>query len=672
MATLLRFQFAVLKRRRSFALFMLAFLTSVAALGGYELYYMLHYGYRGFTVLEFSTRYSVLWPSFFLVLTYELLSLPGQCHMDESVDAHRATSHRHRLAALAVPTAVLIAAFCVYLLLRLTVVFASSMAGLLLWHVISAAILDILAPSVIAILLGLLLARKAERFAGYAAIVAFVFVIGPYSEIVPHVFSAATFDAALQVNVYPVFDLFRILAPDQTWSVSPLYGFPLEFQRWAVAGFWIAGLSGLSLPFVLRSTWRGAEYASASLLLIAALLFSAALMPSSTLRRDLRPDATDMADMSYYDRLGTEPPEQLDVRPGFRVAAYDMRFSADRALDAVVSVDLADDAHGDAYRFTLYHGYKITSVSDSQGNALTYSRDGDYVTVRSTAVHERITFRYRGDGGARIANYQCVFLPGYFPYYPIAGFVPLWDRQTHRLIETRRTDGVPADFSVEFDAHVPVTSNLPETGGRFVGRSYAPTFVGGLIARQEILGHGVVFYPAGSWPAQFFEAEIASLRSFERRVGVSRSVLSSGAAVFAPPGLGGDQTAVLPDTLFIASGGFDLLLVGAPPKDNRGLLVQAFRDLLIDPQGLRERCSALPEPRKDEVAKLERLSRSGDNETLQLYDSSAYDVVYRLFYDKVLREGEDAVLKETYAYLMSQDPSSEIGFLTSGTRKVEP
>jgi hypothetical protein len=110
-----------------------------------------------------------------------------------------------------------------------------------------------------------------------------------------------------------------------------------------------------------------------------------------------------------------------------------------------------------------------------------------------------------------------------------------------------------------------------------------------------------------------------------------------------------------------------ILLANAPYRADRLSLRYAFEAYAVDRIAFREECAKTPAPTADEVARLEEMRLSADEYTRFNYGSSADDVVMALLYQKTLTDGEQAALRATYKYLMSDDARSELQWLTAGS-----
>lgn len=689
MSALIRQQIRVFTRRWPLVLIAGVTLALSIAAGAHELYLA-----RDADILNSLgnyLRYSIVWPLAVLVLSFEFASSSRIVGMQESVDAHAATAHRHWLATIVPPAMFAVVLFGVILALKVPPVIAQGVRHALYWHVVASVVLNVLAPCLIALLLGFVVAMRLKRFAGYAAVAAFAFLAGPYSEIVPMVVQGGVIRGARGLNFYPVRDLFAVLAPDPTWYVDPLYGFPLEQARWLIAGFWLALLLGALLPTLAGPRARWSRFASPGLLCLAALLLAFVLLPSNELRRDYRlyGGSSQVSEGVYYQFQAAEHP-QREEPAGFTVGRYRMDLRARRELEAVVTLSVASDTTSGEYRFTLYHGYRLARVTNARGRSLDFSQEGDYVTVRAGTKEEQLTFQYRGSGGVYPANSQCVFLPGYFPYYPVPGLVRVWD-ELHTAPAMVATDRGAPEFAVNFDSRAPLVSDLDlAADGSFEGSGSAPTFIGGLVSERVVAGHRIVCFPASRSNPEDLAELIVRVSDLESRLGIERGAIPDAIDIFQSPEFHmlGSATR-LPRALLLS--GFDESLAGdvlvadTPAKLDRSNLKEAFVRLISDPTWRAEAEHASlgvtpgeestgTTPEGDEITHLEDARRSArsDWELVQKYVYPAKKVVFRLLLEKVQAEGEDEVLRDTYQYLSSDSELSELEFLTQSERGETP
>lgn len=82
------------------------------------------------------------------------------------------------------------------------------------------------------------------------------------------------------------------------------------------------------------------------------------------------------ADKRYYENN-----EQVSKPADFKIDSYDLEFNFRNDLNAVATIK-TDDVK-DEYKFTLYHGYKISKITDGNNDELNFTRDSDYLTIKT-------------------------------------------------------------------------------------------------------------------------------------------------------------------------------------------------------------------------------------------------------------------------------------------------
>ncbi len=129
------------------------------------------------------------------------------------------------------------------------------------------------------------------------------------------------------------------------------------------------------------------------------------------------------------------------------------------------------------YTFTLYHGYKIKSAKDQNGNALQFKQEEDHFTVAPNGNTTEITVKYIGFSPVFYSNAQGIFLPGYFAYLPQSGLRPLYDKANLGFYRCEYNENTV--FNIKINSLQKVYSNLEETGrNTFSGTGYPSFFMG--------------------------------------------------------------------------------------------------------------------------------------------------------------------------------------------------
>ncbi len=125
---------------------------------------------------------------------------------------------------------------------------------------------------------------------------------------------------------------------------------------------------------------------------------------------------------SYYDNsfiefYNNQSGDMEDI-VDFTISEYDLDIDFDEDMKCRCNLTLEGELKK-AYTFTLYHTLKVTSVKSGDSD-VKYSQAGDYLTIydpKSSAI----TIDYKGIIDMYPATKSLVYLPEFFPYYPIAG-----------------------------------------------------------------------------------------------------------------------------------------------------------------------------------------------------------------------------------------------------------
>ncbi|MBE5957598.1 MAG: hypothetical protein E7254_01880 [Lachnospiraceae bacterium] len=178
---------------------------------------------------------------------------------------------------------------------------------------------------------------------------------------------------------------------------------------------------------------------------------------------------------------------------GFEITKYDMNMSLNINLRAKVSMDVSKSL--DEYKMTLYKDYKVHSVKDQNGNKLKFSQKGNYLNIKNSSKNNisKIIVDYAGNNMTYYANYQCCFLPGYYLYYPRAGYIPVIDN-TYGYIYYNFVNE-ETEFNVKIDHPERYISNLELDNGEFKGKCDGFTLLKGFYKKKELGNGNTLVYP---------------------------------------------------------------------------------------------------------------------------------------------------------------------------------
>lgn len=402
--------------------------------------------------------------------SYEFFYLYKRCYIDEALYSHKNGKTRILTSTVTVLLFIPALEFFSAFVFNFVIFLSSGMNDYsYLYHIFSVLFLYVFLGGIIPILLGVFFAQKTKRIVSYALMVLIIFLVSSTSDFILGGLSQVT-----KINFWESkYFLAYILPNDLEWYINHDYGMYAEIYRWNLIIFWISLLSFLFFKLCqIKKTALKAVLLSLTLL-ISTFNLVGYFYGGSHIEKGTQLDSISMSDYLFY----TEN-EQKNQDPDFEVTSYDMDLSIYRQLDAEVSMTLSDTGL-EYYNFTLYHGYNVLKITDIEGNALKYNREGDYVTVIGNGNLQLINIKYSGYSPILYSNYQACSLPGFFAYYPIPGFHKITgDYTTYNPIEIKSG----TEFNIRVDSARQFYSNLDEVKNEkncFVGVTSYPTLFSG-------------------------------------------------------------------------------------------------------------------------------------------------------------------------------------------------
>lgn len=341
-----------------------------------------------------------------------------------------------------------------------------------------------------------------RRINGCLGLVLFVLLGSPLSNYLGEMFY--NFSRNVSINIFPLLRLFDIFPPALNYRPVYAFGQSVLPYRWLTALFWLLlSLFVISLKTGERNRrFRAAPAVFASLALV--FLVVSQLPTSRVIVGSDDPKySMEYGDRQYYykaygfysddyDADGTNK-EWARFEKEFDVTDYDLEINVGNNLRVRAAITV-DKQNLEKYDFTLYHGYKISSVRDGDGNKLRFKQDGDHFTVFNPEKKslDRIVLKYSGFSTQYYSNLQGLFLPGYFPYYPHSGSLPVYNMGQREIYRFMLDE--PTHFKVKVNSSQTVYSGLEQTGkNEFEGKTTGVTLVSGLYDCYEKDGVKMVY-----------------------------------------------------------------------------------------------------------------------------------------------------------------------------------
>ncbi len=605
-------------------------------------------------------------------LAYEFCNMEKACGLSEALFVdHRIKRKFWRKKIALLLAIVLICGITVFIYDVYLMAMANALVPAVVVRLLCANLLDIVFVGLIAVFLGAVLALRFERAMSYAVLVVFTVLASPLAKLWAGLIPIA-YMLGIEFDAMRIIDLFSVTIPDTNWVADLMYFVPLESCRWFLALFWLA-LLGMLLSW--RLWYKKARICRVTILTALAVigLFGFLRMGNdSVVRLDDRLQGTINRDMTYWDTH-----EQKEEEAAFSVLSYDIALRIRARMTASVSMEISKNEESDRYIFTLYRGYKISSVTDVDGNALAYERDGNYLEVTYPFEGETGTLiiTYQGNGNKYFSNYQGVALPGYFSWYPRAGYLNIWDEDQSCNIILEESE--QKTFTLAVDTFFPMTlvSNLEETQtNQFSGSATTLTLVGGLLSETE--SDGIAYYSSlikDDNSLYSLERIQETIDTVEEMLGVSFGIQLSELKIISMPNTiyrnGGDSQnetfVVLEDHLLMAGNGMSMTYAAVKSLVPYKQEAQCLRELLIsylwnaETSAIYAETSAKSIPDYDVLMELENYYNQGE-----FAEADGLDELYeQLLQYQLSAYGETYVLQACYEYLCSDSEQNEVDFL---------
>ncbi|CAM4186457.1 hypothetical protein BAMA_24485 [Bacillus manliponensis] len=229
------------------------------------------------------------------------------------------------------------------------------------------------------------------------------------------------------------------------------------------------------------------------ILSVTALLFSA--IPFFFL--DSKPNPTDfhkrnIDELNYYALNRYEKPRaEMD----YTIKKYEIDLAIEKQLKASVHIQFTEHEKGKK-SFSLYHGFRVTSIEDEEGNAINYKQYGDFLDVDLHMPTKEVYLQYSGTSSPYMdANQSFAYLPYYFAWIPLKTEHP---SMRYMYNSNHRLPAQPNDliqYTLKFNGSKNIVTNLKKVEeGTYIGVTNAGvSFMYGELKTKKIGGYNITY-----------------------------------------------------------------------------------------------------------------------------------------------------------------------------------
>lgn len=345
---------------------------------------------------------------------------------------------------------------------------------------------------IMAILLGWFLAQRIHKLTGYVILLLFCLCISTPTSIDIKLLCGSE-NSFVSKCVRVLYFLPELILPTDNDSGVNIYGgnlYPIQFSQLFRVLFWIMVLGAGIASCYSFSMKKGVI---TLLLGISIVCLWFVIQPTNAWCETGAYDITDSSHylLEYYDNPNVY---QEEVEATYQINHYQMEITPGWKMRVTATLTFTE-SDTTIYPMTLYHLYEIEGITDLDGIPLIYDRKGDYLTIESeTPYLEGVIITYSGGNSCFYCNKSDIYLPGWFPYYPIAGFHDVYSVDAGHFVDNLLD--YETEFDITFLSKQDIYSDLPEVEkNHFVGIGKGALFLSGFY-QQTTLNNGIIcIYP---------------------------------------------------------------------------------------------------------------------------------------------------------------------------------
>ena len=346
-------------------------------------------------------------------------------------------------------------------------------------------ICNIFLPLLVCLLAASFFACWNNQIQGITGLIIFLILVSPLSEVLVN---GDKPNSMVERILYAVRHIFGFFYENSSWEENTQIGLQTEWTRVASQFFWIF----LFLGLLFWNTHKKKRAISVISLAISVLFFVYTSLPASTYHINGR----FFLDQNTYgvkeSDINVEQISDFSQLP-YTITDYQLQVTCNRQLQVSGMIQLQAQKQMDTFVLTLYRGYAVKNLQCADGTPLDWSVDGDYITIHTAqpVTQLAISMEYAGYHDIYYSNRNGAMLPGWLPWYPMAGEHTIWLKNspatttvaygynTYNRIEQ-------ANIQLQVDAPFTYVTNLEQIDeNMYRGTSDSITLIGGYIEKSD-------------------------------------------------------------------------------------------------------------------------------------------------------------------------------------------
>ena len=346
-------------------------------------------------------------------------------------------------------------------------------------------ICNIFLPLLVCLLAASFFACWNNQIRGVTGLIIFLVLVSPLSEILVN---GDKPNSIVERILYAVRHVFGFFYESSSWEQNTQIGLQTEWTRVASQFFWIF----LFLGLLFWNTHKKKRAISVISLAVSVLFLVYTSLPASTYHINGR----FFLDQNTYgvkeSDINVEQISDFSQLP-YTITDYQLQVTCNRQLQVSGMIQLQAQKQMDTFVLTLYRGYTVKNLQCADGTPLDWFVDGDYITIHTAqpVTQLAISMEYAGYHDIYYSNRNGAMLPGWLPWYPMAGEHTIWLKNSPAT--TTVTYGYntynrieQANIQLQVDAPFTYVTNLEQIDeNMYRGTSDSITLIGGYIKKSD-------------------------------------------------------------------------------------------------------------------------------------------------------------------------------------------
>lgn len=396
------------KKKICLTLFMLLFLIPYAFT-----IWLTVCGLRGFEVIYALSRLQFYICFLWVCLTFCYLSSAEQNYVREVSGAFRRDRFVYENTALVWILVKMLAWNLGMILLSCCCAYLNDGTGYFFSWFWKSYLFNVLFPQLICVGVTYIVVIMKKQIRWFGFLLVFLFMVSPFTEsVVWREQPSVAIDRIWKAIRFP----FSILYQNGEWGPDTQYGLQTETVRLYIFLFWLFVISCLILSQYFRKKMVCIlpGVCAAGMLLVS-------FLPASTYRLSQSWDGSINGDERIYaESAGGDYAEET----GAPLVSYQLDLALKRELEVNCQMDIESGEAQSQYFFTLYRSYHVNEVESlTDGVQVEFSRMEDGLLITADREVDKLSVRlvYAGHHPKFYSNSEAAMLPGWFPWYPMAG-----------------------------------------------------------------------------------------------------------------------------------------------------------------------------------------------------------------------------------------------------------